>query len=133
MWKKTAQEIQDLKDQWCEDPIWDLEETEWFEDYKNDLFAFSVAKKAEWEREQKKIDEIKVRVFLNEGTEIDIKSTKQQLRELIRESAEKEKNGIKDNFVEVYCERMFWKNWDVKLIGKNLDLYTKRILFFYEI
>lgn len=42
--KKTTQEIEDLKAQWIKDPIWDIEDTEGFEDYRNDLLNFS----AEW-------------------------------------------------------------------------------------
>lgn len=73
------------------------------------------------------------RIFLNEGTEIDIKESKKELRELIRECAKREKEDIKDNFVEVHCERMFDQNWNIKPINKSIDLYTKRILFYYDI
>ena len=34
---KTIEEVEKLKREWSADPIWDIEETEGFEDYKKDL------------------------------------------------------------------------------------------------
>lgn len=73
------------------------------------------------------------RIYLNEGTQLDVKSTKKELRSLIKESAEKERDGIKDNFVEVHCDRMIDQKCTITPINTQVDLYTKRILFFYEI
>lgn len=38
----------ELQMQWCDDPCWDLEETEGFEEYRAELKAFADARKAEW-------------------------------------------------------------------------------------
>ena len=38
--KKTITEVEDLKASWSKDPIWDIEETEGFEEYREDLLKF---------------------------------------------------------------------------------------------
>ncbi len=38
---KTPEQIEDLKRQWKNDPCWDIEETEGFEAYKEELKKFS--------------------------------------------------------------------------------------------
>lgn len=74
------------------------------------------------------------RVYLNEGTQLDIKWSKKDLRKLIKEKAKlEEKDGIKDNFVEVHCDRMIDQKGTITPINTQVDLYTKRILFYYEI
>lgn len=48
---KTPQEIEDLKRNWLSDPCWDIEDTEGFEEYREELIAFSEqAQKEEQER-----------------------------------------------------------------------------------
>jgi hypothetical protein len=48
---KTRDEVEDLKRQWLQDPIWDLEDSgEGFEAYHDELLAFRLEKEAEWER-----------------------------------------------------------------------------------
>jgi len=37
---KTREELQNLKRQWGDDPCWDLEETEGFEEYRDELMSF---------------------------------------------------------------------------------------------
>ena len=37
---KTTQQLEDLKKQWIQDPIWDIEETEDFESHKLELLMF---------------------------------------------------------------------------------------------
>jgi len=49
---KTRQEVEDLKKQWMIDPIWDLEQTEGFEDYKIELEIFSLKQKLVWARNE---------------------------------------------------------------------------------
>lgn len=61
--ESTREDVEILKADWVADPIWDLEETEGFKEYHDELKAFSDAKKAEWEaqreqQEQKRIAEI---------------------------------------------------------------------------
>jgi hypothetical protein len=52
---KTTEELQRLKDAWLYDPCWDIEESEGFEDHKEELYRFRM----EIEAENKKIsDEI---------------------------------------------------------------------------
>lgn len=45
---KTVEEIEALKRNWIADPLWDIENTEGFEEYAAELLAFSEEKKAEW-------------------------------------------------------------------------------------
>jgi hypothetical protein len=45
---KTRQEIENLKMQWVNNPIWDLETTEGFEEYSEELKIFSMLKNLEW-------------------------------------------------------------------------------------
>lgn len=45
----TREYVEDLKADWESDPIWDLEDTEGLEAYRDELKAFADAKKAEWE------------------------------------------------------------------------------------
>lgn len=48
---KTRQEVEDLKAEWRSDPCWDIESTEGFEEYKEELIEFS-------DKCQKEADEI---------------------------------------------------------------------------
>jgi hypothetical protein len=45
---KTPQEIEKLKHAWCCDPCWDIEDTEGFEDHKEELKAYREKCEAEW-------------------------------------------------------------------------------------
>ena len=45
---RTASEIEELKVQWEQDPIWDIENTEGFEEHRTELNAFHDAKSKEW-------------------------------------------------------------------------------------
>ena len=59
----TREDVEILKENWAADPIWDLEGTEGFEEYQEELKAFSDTKKAEWksshdQQEQKQIAHI---------------------------------------------------------------------------
>jgi hypothetical protein len=45
---KTRQEIENLKLQWTNDPIWDLETTEGFEEYSEELKIYAMIKNIEW-------------------------------------------------------------------------------------
>lgn len=57
---KTRKEVEELKEMWLSDPVWDLAETEGFEEYKEELKKFQEEKEAEWEamrkEEEKKLD-----------------------------------------------------------------------------
>lgn len=46
--KKNKNEIESLKQQWVNDPIWDLENTEGFEAHGEELLAFRLKKEKEW-------------------------------------------------------------------------------------
>ncbi len=46
---KTLEEIEQLKANWQKYPCWDIETTEGFEDYKDELLAFRSIKEREWE------------------------------------------------------------------------------------
>lgn len=45
---KTRDEVEQLKRQWSQDPIWDIEDTEGFEDYREELRAYREEKWQEW-------------------------------------------------------------------------------------
>lgn len=45
---KTPQEIADLKAGWRRDPIWDIEDTEGFEEYKTELLQYRLDTEREW-------------------------------------------------------------------------------------
>lgn len=61
MAKKTRVEIEDLKRQWLEDGCWDIEDTEGFEEHKDELLQFRLEEERKYEEkkkaEEKKIDE----------------------------------------------------------------------------
>jgi len=50
---KTRAEVEALKTSWKQDPSWDIETTEGFEDYKDELVSFSKACIAEWDFQRK--------------------------------------------------------------------------------
>jgi len=55
---KTRAEVDELKRQWKRDPIWDIEETEGFEEYREELIEFHKKWNEEcderWKKEQRK-------------------------------------------------------------------------------
>lgn len=53
---KTKKELEDLKLGWLRDPCWDVEETEDYAGYREELLAFRLAEEAHWEaREHKRL------------------------------------------------------------------------------
>jgi len=48
--QKTLAEINELKRNWSNDPCWDIEDTEGFEAYKQELLAYRLEQEAEWKR-----------------------------------------------------------------------------------
>ncbi len=51
---KTLAEVEALKREWAADPIWDIEDTEGFEEYRDELLTFRQQKEKEWEEERRK-------------------------------------------------------------------------------
>ena len=49
---KDRMDVERLKDSWKEDPNWDLEETEGFEEYREELVAFRLEWEARWKEER---------------------------------------------------------------------------------
>lgn len=45
---KTRDEVEELKRQWCADPCWDIETTDGFEEYRQELEAFASAMADQW-------------------------------------------------------------------------------------
>jgi len=45
---KTQAELKSLKDNWLHDPCWDIEDTEGFEEYKEELKKFRLNQEREW-------------------------------------------------------------------------------------
>lgn len=58
----TAEDLQALKDNWFNDPCWDIEDTEGFEEYKEELLTFRKEQEAKWKAQQyeKQIQRIKL-------------------------------------------------------------------------
>lgn len=50
---KTREEVEKLKRDWVYDPCWDIETTDGFEEYKDELKAFSEEKRIEFEKQYK--------------------------------------------------------------------------------
>src|ERR1041385_1197549 len=50
---KTRAEIDNLKRDWQRDGTWDLEETEGFEEHREELLAFRLEQEARWQRERR--------------------------------------------------------------------------------
>jgi hypothetical protein len=49
---RTEEEIQALKDSWARDPNWDIEDTEGFEEHRDELFQFRMKREAEWQEKE---------------------------------------------------------------------------------
>jgi len=49
--EKTREEIEDLKAQWKADPIWDVWNTEGFEDHYDELSTFQMVCEVEWKQQ----------------------------------------------------------------------------------
>lgn len=45
-------DVENLKQNWCEDPCWDIEDTEGFEAYRDELIAFRDEMTAKWDAER---------------------------------------------------------------------------------
>jgi len=50
---KTREDIENLKMNWQKDPIWDIEDTEGFEEYKDELLAYKKECEKEWDKREK--------------------------------------------------------------------------------
>jgi hypothetical protein len=48
---KTREEIEFLKSNWMNDPCWDIENTEGFEEYSNELLKFRMMMETKWKSE----------------------------------------------------------------------------------
>jgi hypothetical protein len=62
----TEKEIEKLKQDWADDPCWDIEDTEGFEEHHKELKEFSDKMKAQWriaaeKREQRELEELKTK------------------------------------------------------------------------
>jgi hypothetical protein len=51
--KKTRQDVDQLKETWLGDPCWDIENTEGFEAYRDELIAYRNECEAVWDRTEK--------------------------------------------------------------------------------
>jgi hypothetical protein len=52
-------EVDALKHDWASDPCWDIEETEGFEDHREELLRYRLAKESEWRRAR--VDKIRAK------------------------------------------------------------------------
>ncbi|SHH06236.1 hypothetical protein [Tepidibacter thalassicus] len=59
--KMIRTDVEKLKKGWLDDPCWDIEDTEGFEEYKDELLKFRLEQEKKWEKEieieEKEIDE----------------------------------------------------------------------------
>lgn len=53
---KLSKDIEDLKKNWLNDPIWDIEKTKGFEDHAEELLAFRKEQEAKWEAEREEME-----------------------------------------------------------------------------
>lgn len=72
---KSFYEVKTLKENWKSDPIWDIENTEGFEDHKVELKDYRLAMETSWtkqneERLQKRATELECSIKLVEYIEI---------------------------------------------------------------
>lgn len=58
---KTQDEVEELKRAWSKEPIWDIADTEGFEDYAKELEEFQNHKETQWHSEQEKIVSLKAK------------------------------------------------------------------------
>ena len=75
------------------------------------------------------------KILLNEGTEIEVKETRTEIKELIKNKFFHEKiNKIIDHFIEVTIIMKFIRKEDGEKNTKEVltDLYYKRILYIYD-
>lgn len=47
---KSRKDVEKLKSQWKDDPCWDIEDTEGFEDYYDELIAYRQTQEKKWAR-----------------------------------------------------------------------------------
>lgn len=54
---KTQSELENLKSQWKSDPCWDIEYTDGFEEYREELLNFRLDSEKRWkEKEQNRLE-----------------------------------------------------------------------------
>lgn len=51
----TSEEVALLKQDWLEDPSWDIEDTQGFEEHKAELKVFRILKEAEWRAKEQEL------------------------------------------------------------------------------
>ena len=67
MTTKTREEIESLKASWSEDPCWDIEDTEGFEEHRAELLAYREKRGAEWAAETKAEHEAAIEKLIAPG------------------------------------------------------------------
>ena len=55
---KSRGQVEQLKRKWVEDPCWDLEDTEGFEEYEQELLHFRLDMEQQWKREKDEKEEV---------------------------------------------------------------------------
>lgn len=58
---KTREEVEHLKANWIADPCYDLEETEGFEEYREELYDFAQKQKIKWEEDLRIMHKIELK------------------------------------------------------------------------
>ena len=51
---KTRQQVEKLKTDWIEDPVWDIFDTEGYESYREELESFQAEWEEKWKMEREK-------------------------------------------------------------------------------
>ena len=67
--EKTREDVENLKENWLRDPCWDIEDTEGFEGYYDELLAFRLEKEAEWTAKQNEWKETEIAKMRQEAAE----------------------------------------------------------------
>ena len=73
---KSREELENLKRNWKQDPCYDIEDTEGFEEYREELLAFSKEQQAIWEKQREEhhkrlTDKLCPMCFSNSGEDAD--------------------------------------------------------------
>ncbi len=73
-------------------------------------------------------------LFLNEGTEIEVKETAAEILELTKHKKNEEKEtGASDNLIKLQrIQTAFNSNGQSQKLEQTIFLYMKRVLFFYD-
>lgn len=95
----TPEEIEALKKNWMADPCWDIEDTEGFEAYKEDLLAFRKDQEKKWQEQwlaalEERREKVAAWTNINDIDMAQAIHTQQEIEVMINQGVEKENSLI---------------------------------------